>query len=156
MRGVFKLVAALGYGGSGGYPAGVPAHHFDDGDEVVVAHGLVVEGEFADCRAKVFHNRTVAGAVVSHGKVVVYRFRNADGAHFVAVVGRVLGDFRRGILRVVAAYVEEEADVVRLEHFENAGEVRFFGELESACAERRGGGVAEAAHRLLRFFGQID
>jgi hypothetical protein len=45
VRGIVRVVAALGERGAGGDPAGVATHDLDDGNEVALAHGLGVERE---------------------------------------------------------------------------------------------------------------
>ena len=116
----------------------------------------MVERELSDSRAEVFYDAAVAGAVVGDGKVVVDGLRDADNAHFVALRRRVVGDFIGSVLRVVSADVEEEADIVRLEDFDDARVVLFALEFVAACSERRRGSVAQPADCLLRFLRQVD
>src|SRR5690606_24994942 len=73
VRRVVRMVAALGEGGAGGDPAGVAAHDFEDGNEVALAHGLVVAGHLAHGGGDGIDDGAVAGAVVGGGQVVVDR-----------------------------------------------------------------------------------
>ena len=59
-------------------------------------------------------------------------------------------------MRVVAARVEEIADVVGLEDLDHAVEILLLLELEATCAERGARRVPETADRLLRLGGEID
>src|SRR5690606_1913248 len=77
VRRVVRVVAALGERGAGGDPAGGAAHDLDDRDEVALAHGFVVAGEFADRGGGVFDHAAVAGRVIGDGKVVIDGLRNA-------------------------------------------------------------------------------
>ena len=156
VRGVLGLVAALCDARARRYPPGVPAHHFDNGYEVVVAHGLVVEGELPDGGGKVFNDAAVSGAVVGDGEVVVNRLCDSYDSHFIALGRGVVGYFVGGVLRIIAAYIKEEAYVVRLEHLYYAREILFAPELVTAGAEGGPGRVAQAAHRLLGFVGEVD
>ena len=156
MRRIVRVVAALGEGGAGGDPAGGAAHHFDDGNEVALAHRLVVAGDFLDGGGDVFDRAGVAGRVVGDGEVVIDRLRHADDAELVALLLGELGNLVCGVLRVVAADVEKVADVVRLEDLEDAFEVLLFLEFVAAGAEGGAGGVAEGADLLLGLGGEID
>ena len=122
----------------------------------MVAHGFVVEGELPDGGGKVFYNAAVSRAVVGDGKVVIYRFCDPDDAHIVALGGGVISYFVGGVLGIVAAYVEEKADIVRLEHFDYAREVLFAPELVAAGSEGGARRIAQAAHRLLGFVREVD
>src|SRR5690606_6220930 len=120
VRRIVRVVAALGEGGTGGNPAGGTAHDLDDRNEIALAHGLGVAGDFTHGGGEILDHAAVAGAVVGGGQVVVDRLRHADDAELVALFLGELGNLVGGILRVVAADVEEVADVVRLEDFEHA------------------------------------
>jgi len=156
VRGVVRVVAALGEGGAGGDPAGAAAHDLDDGDEVALTHGLAVAGDFAHGRGEVLDHAAVAGAVVGDGEVIVDRLRHADHAELVALLLGELGDLVGGVLGVVAPDVEEIADVVGLEDLEDALEIGLFLELVATGAEGGAGGVLEGADLLLRLGGEID
>ena len=155
VRGVFGLVAALGDACAGGYPSGVSAHHFDYRNEVVVAHGFVVERKLPDGGGEIFDDAAVAGAVVGDGKVVIYRLGDPYDAHIVTLGCGFFLDFFGGVLRVVAADVKEKSDVVRLEYFDDAREVLFAPELVAAGSEGGARRVAQAANRLLGFVREV-
>jgi len=103
-----------GQGGSGGQPAGVTAHHLDDGHHAgVVAAGIVLHLHHGS--GDVLGGRGVAGAVVSAEKVVVDGLRNAHHAAFPAALLHELGNLVAGVHGVVATVVEEVAHVELLE-----------------------------------------
>lgn len=154
--GVVRVVAAFGEGGAGGDPAGVAAHDLDDLDEVVLAHGFVIAGDFADGGGDVFDDGAVAWAVVGDGEVVIDGFGDADDAKGVALFLGEFGDLVGSVLGIVAAGVEEVADIVGLKDFEDAFEVGLFFEFVAAGAEGGAGGVAEAADGLLGLGSEIN
>ena len=156
MRRVVRVVAALGQRGTRGDPAGVAAHDLEDRDEIVLAHGLVVAGQLAHGCADVFDHAPVARAVVGDRQVVVHGLRNADDTQFVALRLGELGNLVRSVLGIVAAAVEEVADVVRLEHLEDAVEVLLLLELVSAGSERGARRTAQGADLLLRLGREVD
>ena len=153
---VFTLVATLREDGRGGEPAGVAAHDFKDRDEVVLAHGGVIESGLTDGHADVLGDGAEAGAVVGQGKVVVDGLRHADDTEFVAALLGEGVDLGGGVLGVIATDVVEVADVVRFEDLEDA--VKVFGLLHLVAAGAEGGawGVAESAEGLLGFGGEVD
>ena len=66
------------------------------------------------------------------------------------------GDLVGGVLGIVAAGVEEVADVLRFEDLEHALEIRLVLQLVAAGAKGRAGSVAETANGLLRLRSEID
>jgi hypothetical protein len=155
VRGVVGVVAALRERGARGDPAGAPAHDLDDRDQVALAHRLVVARDLADGHREVLDHAAVARAVVRAGEVVVDRLRDADDAQLIALLLRQLGDLVGRVLGVVAADVEEIADVVGLEDLDDALEVLLLLELVAARAERRARRVAERPDLLLRLGRQV-
>ena len=142
-------------------PAGVPAHHFHDED---LGRGL---GHRGDIEARlehryggVFGHRTEARAAVGYGEVVVDGLRYADHGHVMAHGLADLRDLVGRVGRVVAAVVEEPADVVGTEHIDQAfvlGAVLLDRlELEPARAERAAGGVTQCRNGAGRLFRGID
>ncbi len=91
--------------------------------------------------------------MVGAGQVVVDGLGDAHDAALVAHPVHILGDFVAGVHGVVAAVVEEIADVVLLEDFQNAlivGVVHIrVGDLVPAGAQGGGGGI-EQVLQLLR------
>ena len=150
------MVAALGERGTGGNPTGGTAHDLDDGNEVALAHGLAVAGDFTDGGGEILDHAAVAGAVVGDRQIVVDRLRHTDNAELVALFLGEFGNLVGGVLRVIATDVEEVADVVRLEDLEHAFEILLLLELVTAGAEGGAGGVPEGADLLLRLGCQID
>ena len=98
--------------------------------------------------------------MVGAGEVVVDGLRDTHAAHFIAVSQHELGDLVAGIHGVVAAVVEEVANVVLLEHGEN---LLIIGlvlvgilQLVAAGAQRRGGGVLHQGQLVRIFLGKIE
>ena len=143
-------VAPLGQDGAGGDPARRAAHHLDDAAGAVVGgHAADVQADLHDGGGVVLDDRAVARAVVGVGQVVVNGLGHADDAHVVAALDGFLVDLVGGVLGVVAADVEEVADVVGLEHLEQpvhvlGGLLRLLLEINlvAAGAQRGGGRVA--------------
>src|SRR5690606_1414556 len=103
---------------SGGDPAGVTAHDFDDEDlGGGFAHGPHVQGTFQGRYGHILGDGTKAGAAVGERQVVVDGLGDADAGDRVAHALADLGNLVGGVLGVAAAVVEEVADVVGLEHF---------------------------------------
>ena len=145
-------VAALGQDGAGGDPAGGAAHDLDDAAGAVVGgHAGDVDADFHDGGGVVLDDGAVAGAVVGVRQIVVDGLGHADDAQVVAALDGLLVDLVRGVLRIVAADVEEIADVVGLEHLEQPVHVLrgLLGllleiDLVAAGAQRGRRGVAQA------------
>ena len=108
----------------------------------------------------VFRHRAEAGAAVGVRQVVVDRLRHADAGDRIAHRRADLRDLQGGVHRVVAAVVEEIADVVRPEDFDQAlvfGAVLLDAlELEACRAEGAGRGVAQRRGWWPRFPRQVD
>ena len=132
--------------GGGGQPAGVAAHDLDDADHTGVVHARVLIDLHA-ARGDILRGAGVAGAVVGAEEIVVDGLGNAHHAALIADLLHILGDLVAGVHRVVAAVVEEIADIMLLEHLENTliiGVVHIgIGDLVAAGAERGGGGVLQ-------------
>src|SRR5579883_3372748 len=65
-------------GRSGGQPARVAPHHFDDLDREVMGNGLGAEGRVHRRQGDEARGAAIAGAVIGNGQVVINRFGNAD------------------------------------------------------------------------------
>ena len=132
--------------GGGSQPAGVAAHDLDDADHTGVVHARVLIDLHA-ARGDILRGAGVAGAVVGAEEIVVDGLGNAHHAALIADLLHILGDLVAGVHGVVAAVVEEIADIMLLEHLENTliiGVVHIgIGDLVAAGAERRGGGVLQ-------------
>jgi hypothetical protein len=140
----------------GGEPAGVAAHDLEDGDEVVLAHGSVVQGHLADGQSDVLGDGTEAGAVVGQREVVIDGLGHADDAELIAALLGEGVDLGGGVLGIVAADVVEVTDVVGFEDLEDAVEVLGLLHLVAAGAERGARGVMQGAEGLLGLRGEVD
>ena len=142
----------------GGEPAGVAPHDFYDADkpevvdlgvEVALHHGG------GDILRRARKPRTMVGAV----EVVVYGLGHTDDVALVALLFHILADLVARVHAVVAAVVEEKADVVLPEHFEKPAVVRVVVvvvlELVSGRTERRRGRVPEELEFVHVLFGNI-
>src|SRR5207248_935043 len=94
---------------------------------IVGGHAADVGGHFDDSGGIVFDGRAIAGATVGVGKIVINGLGDTDHPQFIVPLGRLFMDFVGRILRVVAADVEEIADVVRLKDLKQT--VHVFGGL---------------------------
>ena len=105
-----------------------------------------------DGRGDILGGGGVAGAVVGAEQVVVDGLGYAHHAAIVAHGLHILVDLVAGIHGVIAAVIEEVADIVLLEHLQNAlviGVVQLgIGNLVAAGAQRGGGGVLQEAQLL--------
>ena len=133
-----------GQGGGGGEPAGVTAHDLHHGDHAGVIHpGVLVD--LHDGGGDILGSAGVAGAVVGAPQVVVDGLGYAHHAALITHGLHVLADLVAGVHGVVAAVIEEVADVVLLEDLQDAlviGVVLLgVGNLIAAGAQGRGGGV---------------
>ena len=106
---------------SGGDPPRVPAHHFHDEDPCGgLRHRSDVETRFADRGRDVFRDRPEARAVIGDRKIVVDGFGNAYADERVSKFFADLRDLPGGVRGIVAAVVEEVADVVGPEYLDQA------------------------------------
>jgi hypothetical protein len=88
-------------------------------------------------------------------QVVVDRFADVEALHFVSVRHRFFVDDVRRLGRVIAADVEEVADIVFLQHLEN-GHAILLGRFLADRAERGGGGVGDFFEGLGGFLAEVD
>ena len=127
----------------GGDPAGVPAHelqhHHMDGQ----ARGI--QGQLTGGLPGVPGGGAEAGAVVRNVQVVVHGFGNADDLDIQAFLLGQLTDLVAGVHGVVAAVVEEAADVEFFQRLNDRGIVRVR-QLPAAGADGGGGGVGQLGH----------
>ena len=108
-----------GQNGTGGKPSGVTAHDLHDGYH----RGIVNAGILVDLHAggrDILCRTGKTGAVVSAVQIVVDRFGNTHHAALIADGFHVTADLVAGIHRVVAAIIEEIADVILFENFQDA------------------------------------
>ena len=102
-------------------PAGMPAHDLEN--EYLrrrLRHGQDVERGFLGRYGDILGDRTEARAVVRYRQIVVDGLRDTQALHGET---HLAGDLRHlvgGIHGVVAAVVEEVADVMRAEHLDEA------------------------------------
>ncbi len=93
--------------------------------------------------------------MVGFDEVVIHRFRDAEHTHFIIRGSRHLADFVGGIHRIVAAVIKKVADVMRLEHRQNAFHILVI-QFTATGAERRRRRLAQAFDSRWSFFAQID
>ena len=98
-----------------GQPARIAAHDFDDG-HVLRAVDRRIADDLLHHNADVLGRAAVARRVVSHHQVVVDGFGHAHKADVAADVCAVVGQLADGVHRVIAADVEEVADVQLLQN----------------------------------------
>ena len=135
----------------GGQPAGVAAHDLHDHDHAgVIDMGVVIDLHHG--RGDVLGRRGIAGAVVGTEEVVIDGLGYAHDPALVAHGLHIGVDFVAGIHGVVAAVIEEVADVMLLEHLQDpaiVGIVLFrVCDLIAAGAQSRGGSVFQQPQLL--------
>ena len=144
---VGAVAAEAGQSGGCGEPAGMAAHALDDGDHAGVIH-VAVAADFHEGGGDILGGGGEAGAVVGAEEVVVDGLGHAEHAALVADLGHVLADLVAGVHGVVAAVVEEIANVVLLEDLEDPLEVGIVGigvgDLIAAGAQQGRRGVEHA------------
>src|SRR5262249_57014358 len=92
--------------------ARVPAHRLGDRHRIEGVHRFGVAAGFHDAGREVLGHAAIAGAMVGADQIVVDRLGHADHAHFVTFTLSEAIDLVGGIHGVVAADVEEIADIV--------------------------------------------
>ena len=142
-------------------PAGMPAHDFHDEHlRRRLGHRGHVERGFARGNRHVLRHRAEARRAVGVRQVVVDGLRHADADDAVAELITDLGHLVSGVHGIVAAVVEEVADVVRLEHFDEALVLRAVLlealELVARRPESAGRRVSEALDSGAGFLAAID
>ena len=110
-------VLGFGQGGGGGQPTGVAAHDLNDRDIFCAVNRGVADDLFHH-NADVLGGAAVAGGVVRNHQVIVDGFGHAHKADLAADVAAVISQLADGIHRVVAADVEEIADVQLFQNLE--------------------------------------
>ena len=101
----------------GGQPARIAAHDLDDG-HVLRAVDRRVADDLLHHNADVLGRTAVAGGVVGDHQVIVDGLGHAHKADVAADVCAVVGQLADGVHRVIAADVEEVADVQLLQNLE--------------------------------------
>ena len=140
-----------GQSGGGGQPASMAAHNLHNHHHTGVIH-MGVQIHLHKGGGNVLGGRGVAGAVVRAVKVVVDGLGHAHDPALIAHRLHVLVDFVAGVHGVVAAVIEEVADIVFLENLQDALEIRVVhggvGQLIAAGAQGGGGGVFQQTQLL--------
>ena len=137
-------VLGLGQGGRGSQPTGVAAHNLHDGHVFGAVHRGVPDDLLHD-HADVLGGTAITGGVVGDHQVVVNGLGYAHKADLAADVGAVIGQLADGIHRVVAADIEEVADVQLLQDLKQLQVDSFplggmpVGQLIAAAAQVAGG-----------------
>ena len=106
---VVPLVFA-GEGAGRGYPAGVAAHQFHDGNGFLLIDGGV-QNNFPDRIGHVLGGASVTGGMVGQNEIVVYGFRNTDETDLAVMMGGVAGQLADRVHGIIASDVEEVSDV---------------------------------------------
>ena len=102
-------------------PAGMPAHDLENEDlGRGLRHRQDVESSLLRRHRDVFRDRPEARAVIGNGEVIVHGLGNAQAGHREAHLPGNERHLVGGVHRVVAAVVEEIADVVRPEDLDKA------------------------------------
>jgi hypothetical protein len=136
----------FGHDGARRNPARRPTHNLDDTARAVVGrHAPHVEADLHHGRRIIFDDRPIAGTTVRVRQVVVDGLGHADDTHIPIPPEGFEMNFVRGVLRIVAANVEEVADIVRLENLEEAvhvarGVLGLLFEIDFIAAGAQGGG----------------
>ena len=112
------------------------ATHYDA--DVDALERAVVEVDAGKCLRDETCCGAEARAVVVFHQVVVDRLGNVDRAEFVVCLLRLFVDDADGVGRIVAADIEEVADVVGLHDLEHAGAVFLIGLVAGREKSRRG------------------
>ena len=146
------VVVPAGQRGGGRQPAGVSAH--DHGD-VDAQQGAIVGVGPPERAGDEAGGRGIAGAMVVDGQIVVDRFRDMDGPQLVAFPLGVLGDDPHRVGGIVAADVEEVANLALLEDVEDALAVLFV-RLVPGRAQRGRGRSGHPFQVVGGRLGQID
>ena len=125
-------------------PTGVTAHDLHHrGGGVVIDGG--VQGDLHAAGGDILRRRAEAGAVVGAEQVVVDGLGDAHDPTFPSGPAHVAAHLLTGVHAVVAAVIEEIADVVFLEDFQDAPIILLVlvrvRQLVAAGAQGRGGGV---------------
>ena len=141
-----QLPLGVGQPGRGRNEADLPAHRLDDQHRVGGRGAGVLLVGLTQVMGVVARHRAVAGRMVEEGEfrvaqVIVDGLGHAGGDEVEPPVGRELADLVGRVLRVVAADVEEVADVVGLEDIDDALEIEVlpFLQLVAAGADAPGG-----------------
>jgi hypothetical protein len=125
-----------------------------------LAIDLHVEGSFQRGHGDVLGDRTETGAAVGDRQIVVDGLRHVDGLDRVAHGFGQLGHLEAGVGRIAAAVVEEVADVVGLEDFDQALVFALVGfqalHLEAAGTEGAGGGGTQRGDVGVGFLAGVD
>ena len=139
-------VVTLCQSGGSGQPAGVAAHDLHHGDVLGAVHGGIAD-DLLHHHADVLGSRAVAGGVVGDHQVVVDGLGHTHKADVALDAFAVLSQLADGVHGVVAADVEEVADV---QLFQNGEQLFVDGlvlmpvrQLIAAAAEEAGRGALE-------------
>ena len=123
------------------------AHALDDRDHALVVNAAVT-GNFHNGGRDILGGRGKARAVIRADEVVVDGLRHADDAALIADLGHITADLGAGVHGVVAADVEEVADVVLFKDLKDALIVLVvvgrIGDLVAAGAEGGGRRIEQA------------
>ena len=142
-------------------PARMPAHHLEDEHARRRArHGGDVERRLERRHGDVLRDRAESRAAIGDREVVVHGLRDSDAGDGVARLHAELRELQRRVHRIVAAVVEEVADVVRAEHLDQPLVLRAIAlevlELVARGAEGARGRMAQRADRRCALAAGVD
>ena len=149
-------VCALGEGCSRRQPAGIPAHHLDDDDVRCIVY-LELSLQLGDGGRDILRGGAEAWAVIDAVEVVIDGFRCADHDDVRnMMLLNIIRELPDGIHRVVAADIDEIADLVLLEDADERLELRRILcrilQLETAGAKCSGRGHGQGVEHVLDVF----
>ena len=147
----------VGQPGRGRDEADLAAHRLDDQHRIGRRRAGVLLVGLANVVSVIARDRSVAWRMVEQGElgvaqVVVDRLGNAGGDQVESAIVGQLAHLVGGVLRVVAADVEEVADVVGLEDVDDALEVLVLPFLELVAAGADAAGRGRGAQQRDLFF----
>src|SRR5579875_3542547 len=148
-------LVALAKGAGRGNPAGVASHDFNDLDRIHIVHGFGIAANRLESGRDEAGDRSVTGAVISDGQVIVDRLGNDDDSEWLANLSGALGETMSGIRGIVTADIGEVADLEIPKTREQAIGIAFL-QLVAARAERGRRSPVKCPQRRWLFLTKVD